>query len=398
MSSAPVWTGDPAEFNSPEFFSDPYPLLKRLRELGPIVRIGERSHLAVGFDAVYDILRNHEQFSSDASSLPEDARGGDGDGMQIPIVLITDDPPRHTRFRGLVNRAFTPRRVAELEPFARTVVDDLLDDFPEGEVDLVPQLSVPLPVTMIATLLGIPPERGDDFKRWSNALIAAQRGEFDLEDLGNMINFLNSEIASRREAATADLITALAEAEVDGERLEDWEVLGFTILLLVAGNETTTNLIGNMLNVLADRPELWQRLRDDRSLVEPFIEETLRIDSPVQVLFRYSKEAVTVDGVDIPAGVPVNVAYGAANRDPKAYDRPDEFDLERDDDAHHVAFGMGIHYCLGSPLARLEARVALERLLDRYAALERGEAPAQRQTSATIVRGFAHLPLRFTPA
>jgi cytochrome P450 len=398
MTSAPLWTGDVTEFSSPDFYDDPYPLYQRMRELAPIVRVGERSHLAVGFDAVYDILRNHEQFSSDASTLPEDARDGDDDGMQVPIVLITDDPPRHTRFRGLVNRAFTPRRVAELEPFAVSIVDDLLDAFAAGEVDLVPQLSVPLPVTMIATLLGIPPERGEDFKRWSNALIAAQRGEFDLEDLGEMINFLNAEIAARRENVTEDLISALAEAEVDGERLEDWEVLGFTILLLVAGNETTTNLIGNMLNVLADRPELWARLRDDRTLLEPFIEETLRIDSPVQVLFRYSKEAVTVDGVDIPAGVPVNVVYGAANRDPKAYDHPDEFDLEREDDAHHVAFGMGIHYCLGSPLARLEARVALSRLLDRYAALERGEAPAQRQTSATIVRGFAHLPLRFTPA
>ncbi len=258
----------------------------------------------------------------------------------------------------------------------------------------MPQLSVPLPVTVIATLLGIPTERGEDFKRWSNALIAAQRGDFAIEDLTNMVNFLNGEIA-RRQAVTKDLISALSEAEVEGEHLEDWEVLGFTILLLVAGNETTTNLIGNMLNVLADRPELWARLRDDRTLVEPFIEETLRIDSPVQVLSRYSKEDVTIDGIDIPAGVPVNVAYGAANRDPKAYDRPDEFDLAREDDTHHVAFGMGIHYCLGSPLARLESKVALERLLDRYSTIERGEVAAERQTAATIVRGFQHLPLRF---
>ena len=394
MTSAPVFPGDAGRFNDAEFFHDPYPLFKEMRELGPVVRVGERSHIAVGFDAVYDILRNHEQFSSDAASLPQEAREED-DGMQIPIVLITDDSPRHTRFRGLVNRAFTPRRVAELEPFVEGIADDLLDAFPEGEVDLVSQLSVPLPVTVIATLLGISPDRGEDFKRWSNALIAAQRGEFAVEDLTAMVNFLNGEIAQRRQAVTEDLISALSEAEVQGEHLEDWEVLGFTILLLVAGNETTTNLIGNMLNVLADRPELWARLRGDRALVEPFIEETLRIDSPVQVLFRYSKEDVTIDGIDIPAGVPVNVAYGAANRDPKAYDRPDEFDLAREDDTHHVAFGMGIHYCLGSPLARLESKVALERLLDRYATIERGEAPAERQTAATIVRGFQHLPLRF---
>ena len=397
MATAPVWSGNPERFSSQSFFDDPYPLYQEMREMGPVVRIGERTHIAVGFDAVYGILRNHDQFSSDASVLPQEAREDDG-GMSIPIVLITDDPPRHTRFRGLVNRAFTPRRVAELEPFVEGIADDLLADFSGGEVDVVPAPSVPLPVTVIATLLGITPERGDDFKRWSNALIAAQRGEFAIEDLTAMVNFLTAEIAERRQGVTEDLISALAEAEVEGERLEDWEVLGFTILLLVAGNETTTNLIGNMLNVLADRPELWTQLRKDRSLIEPFIEETLRINSPVQVLFRYSKEPVTVDGIDIPAGVPVNVAYGAANRDPAAYDHADDFDLAREDDTHHVAFGMGIHYCLGSPLARLESHVALSRLLDRYSEVARGETPPERQSAATIVRGFAHLPLSFTPA
>ncbi|MEX2229142.1 MAG: cytochrome P450 [Dehalococcoidia bacterium] len=385
---------DYATLASPQFFEDPYPTYRRLREQSPVVRIaGSSSHLVIGFDEVYEVLRHHEQYSSAGERAVARA-----DGAAAPdpfrLVLITDDPPRHTRFRGLVNRAFTPRQVRDLEPFIRDVVERLVDGFAldEPELDVVADLTIPLPVTVIATLLGIPPAEGERFKRWSNALIAAQQGERRRGELMEMAAYLMSAVRVRRAEPAQDLITALAEAEIDGERLQDGEIIGFAVLLLVAGNETTTNLIGNMLNVLADRPELWARLREDRTLIEPFVEETLRFDSPVQTLPRFTLAQSTLGGATIPAHTQLHVCYGAANRDPAAFPEPDEFRLDREL-SRHVAFGTGIHYCLGAPLARAEARIALDVLLERFRELPRGSTPALRQRASHIVRGFQMLPL-----
>jgi cytochrome P450 len=182
------------------------------------------------------------------------------------------------------------------------------------------------------------------------------------------------------------------EAEVEGEALEDWEVLGFCILLLIAGNETTTNLIGNILNILVDRPDLWRQAREDRSLVEPIIEETLRYESPVQRLFRITTREVELSGVKIPQDTDITIFYGAANRDPQAFPHPDEFRLDRDL-RNHVAFGMGIHYCLGAPLARIEAQISLNAFLDWFPVMQHGTAPAERQIATHIVFGFRRLPL-----
>jgi cytochrome P450 len=179
--------------------------------------------------------------------------------------------------------------------------------------------------------------------------------------------------------------------------LEDWEILSFCLLLLVGGNETTTHLLGNMLNLLADRPTLWQQLREDRRLVDEVIEETLRYECPVQRLSRQTSREVEVSGVRIPEGVTVMIFYGAANRDPSAFPNPDEFRLDRDL-RNHVAFGAGIHYCLGAPLARAEASITLNTLLDRFPVLKRGAAPAIRQTASIIVYGFQQLPLVLAPA
>lgn len=389
--------------SAPEFFRDPYPAYAELREQAQMAQIdGENRFLAIGFDAAYGILRDHSRFSSagaegdgdwdDGTAAEEREDGG------LQIVLITDDPPRHTRFRGLVNRVFTPRRIAELEPWISGVVGTLLDGFEGDEIDTVEAFNIPLPVQVIATMLGIPPADGDKFKRWSNSLIStAVPPEERMADTMEMVEYLNGAIAERRAAATDDLIGALTAAEIDGEHLANWEVLGFAVLLLVAGNETTTNLLGNMQNVLAGRPDLWERLRADRELVELFIEETLRIDSPVQMLFRWAMEDTEVEGVAIPKGSWIGVCYGAANRDPKVFPEPDEFKLDRGL-SRHVAFGMGTHYCLGSPLARMEASLMLNQMLDRYSAIEFGSEPGVRQTTSNIVRGFASLPLRLTPA
>ena len=381
---------------SPELREDPYAVYRALRERSPVYQDeGSGMWVLTGFDAVYGALRDHETFSSAGGFGGRGRGGGEGEGRerQQRMVLITDDPPRHTRFRQLVNRAFTPRRVAELEPWIEGIAGELLDAAGDGEVDVVEALTVPLPVTVIATLLGIPPAERERFKRWSNALVGGgESSEWRRGERAEMFAYLGQIAAERRAEPVDDLITALAEAEIDGQRLEDWEVVGFCVLLLAAGNETTTNLIGNMLNVLVDRPDLWAQLRDDRDLLDAAIEETLRFDGPVQMTLRATTHEVELDGTAIPAGARVAVAIAGGNRDPAEFAAPDEFRLDREL-SKHVAFGMGVHYCLGAPLARAEARIALNALLDRYPTIERGAEPPELVSGIPMIRGFQRLPL-----
>jgi len=207
------------------------------------------------------------------------------------------------------------------------------------------------------------------------------------------VGYFGKIAAARRAHGAEDLITNLVKAGVDGEKLEEWEILGFCTLLLIAGDESTTNLIGNMLNALSERPTLWQQLRADRRALDMVIEETLRYKSPVQRLPRVTtREVEVLSGVRIPAGDVVQVYFGSANRDPKEFSNPDDFRLDRDL-RNHVAFGMGIHYCLGAPLARAEAKVTLNAFLDRFSAIKCGPTPAMRQTAATMNFGFQRLPL-----
>ena len=213
-----------------------------------------------------------------------------------------------------------------------------------------------------------------------------------MQSIQEMVGYFATIAAARRADGAEDLITALVEAEVEGEKLEEWEILGFCMLRLIAGNETTTNLIGNILNLLATRPELWRQLRTDRSLVEAVIEETLRYESPVQRLSRTTTRDVEASGVRIPKGDLVTVYFGAANRGPTKFPNPDEFRLDRDL-RNHVAFSTGIHYCLGAPLARAETKLTLNAFLDRFSAIKPGNAPAVRQTMTPVVFGFQQLLL-----
>lgn len=385
--------------SNPDVIANPYPYYHELREHSPlnymflpsgtVTGINEpiRAWALMKYRDVYNALRDHETFASQHSLA----------GKVVPrLALIHDDPPRHTRFRRLVNKAFTLKRIEALKPWITTVVEELIDEMVRlPEPDVMQAYAIPLPVRVIARMLGIPGEDYTTFKRWSDTFLAFNSMSPKDRARSNqaMMAYFGSMAAARRAYGAEDLITALVEAHVDGESLRDEEIIGFCMLLLIAGNETTTNLIGNMLGILADRPELWQRLQTDRTLVDPVIDESLRLESPFQRLSRITTREVQFSGATIPAHSLVTIYYGAANRDPEAFTNPDEFRLDREL-GNHVAFGAGIHYCLGAPLARAEAAIALNTLLDRFSAIEPGSVARRRQSASLMVYGYERLSLR----
>jgi cytochrome P450 len=312
-------------------------------------------------------------------------------------VLIASDPPDHTRLRRLLSRAFTPRSVAELEPHLRQLASSMVDDLLEAgtDGDLVAQVAEPFPVTVIAELLGIPPERRLDFKRWSDALVGAMSGGWDpaaaQSSVMEMFMYLSEVVNDRATNPSDDLIGRLvASADGDDEPLSPIEITMFAILLLVAGNETTTNLIGNGYEALLDYPDVVRRVRDDPALVPAAIEETLRFDGPIQALFRGAMTDVDLAGTTIPEGATLMAAFAAANRDPAHFADPHRFDLDRHPH-DHLGFGHGIHYCLGASLARLEARIVAETLLSRTRSIVPTRPPIR--VDGLVLRGFRSIPV-----
>lgn len=391
--------------NAPDLFSsdfqeDPYPAYAMLRRDQPVYRESRYGVYALTRYADVDAaLRDHETFRSGAGPAPMPPRGGSGGAMTLLPILAATDPPHHDQLRGLVNRAFTPRRVAQSESRIRAFARDLAEKLPDEEFDLVQNYSIPLPVGVIAEILGVDPSLQDDFRRWSDATVGMMdrppepsKIQANLE----LISYFRTLVEERRKNPKDDLISDLLVAEIDGRRLTDEELDGFFVILLVAGNETTTNLISNQLNVFCARPDLWERCKADRSLIPAALEETVRFDSPVQNLGRETTRDVELHGVTIPEGSRVVVSFGAANRDPEVFENPDEFRLDRPDRTH-LGFGQGRHFCLGAGLARLEGRLAIEALLDRFDTVEAGQAAAERLHS-TVIRGFEKLPLVGRPA
>jgi len=405
---------------SPRFRDDPSPLYRRLRDEAPVHFAPEAKmfcvsrHADVGF-----VLKRPELFSSAAMTtvLSGADLGSVGPRYLLGLLrfliktrinpltvrkrkaLISVDGARHEALRGIVNRGFTPSRIASWEPRVLAIVGAQLTKLGRGEpFDVIEDLAIPLPVTIIAEMLGVDAGRRADFKRWSNALVsvmsgAASRGSPDdgpLQDVSELFLFLRQTVRERRRHPGDDLVSVLVDPARDGV-LDELDMVQFVVLLLVAGNETTTNLIGNAALALLEHPDALERVAREPERVPALVEEAIRFDSPIQVVFRTVTADTELAGTRIPRGAVVAALLGSANRDERAFAEPDRFDVARDTRGH-LAFGFGPHFCLGAALARLEARVALEALVPELVHCKRVGARNARIDSF-LVRGRAHLDI-----
>jgi cytochrome P450 len=375
---------------------DPYPVYDALRRGGPVFKVPPPfdAWLVLDYDGVRGMLADHATFSS-----------------RVPAPknwFLFSDPPQHTKLRGLISRAFTPRMVVELEPRIRAISRQLLDAaLDRGEMDLADDFTVPLPMMVIAEMIGLPTDQWPRFKHWSDAILtlsytrsggaAAEQGMANFISTTDEMRAYLTETLSRHAGSSDGLLSRLAAAEVDGQRLTHDEILGFVQLLVVGGQETTTNLVNNAVLSLLENPAQLARVTADRPLLPSAIEETLRYRAPFQWLMRTPTRDVELHGQTIPAGRLVLAMVGAANRDPARFPEPDRFDVARDPNPH-IAFGHGNHFCLGAALARLEARVALGDLLDRTRNLARATDAPWEPRKALQVLGPTSLPVRFDRA
>ncbi len=395
---------------SPEFRKDPYPSYARLRAEAPVFEIPDFGIYAVSrYSDVLGAFKQPHLFSSAGMGAMMSGETGmmgtDGarDEETRPADnLISSDPPVHDRLRNIVNRGFTPRQIAALEPRVRAIAEELVDSIiAGGEVmDLVQDLTIPLPVRVIAELLGVEPSRHREFKKWSDAVVTTTTGTGDAQnpeelaaDRAALNAFLAEVIAERRKDPRDDLISTLIAGGPAGHGLTDPEAVSFAMLLLLAGNETTTNLLGNAMQALLAHPDQLRKVAENPDLIPPMLEETLRWDGPVQMLFRQTSEDVTISGTTIPSGRMVMLLLASANRDSRQFPDPERFDITRRTSGH-LGFGFGVHFCLGASLARLEARVSLETLLARCSNFEL-EIDEVELFESLIVRGPKALPMSF---
>lgn len=382
--------------SDPAFLENPFPFYEMGRTINPLFLEDMKTWLVFDYEDVTAILKDNQTWSS-MFNAPE--------GVEAPPPsMLGSDPPRHARLRGLVSQAFTPRMIEQLEPRIRQIAAELLDEVvPSGKADLIDALAYPLPVIMIAEILGVPPEDRDDFKRWSDDVIATLGTGLGGEDqelpqttFDEMRTYFMALADERRARPRSDLISGLVAAEIDGTRLNADELLQMLILLLVAGNETTTNLISNAVIEFINHPDQLQRVLDDPALLPSAIEEVLRFCSPVQATARRATKPTEIRGKAIEQGQMAVVWLAAANRDPKVFPDPGCFDVGRTPN-RHVGFGLGIHFCLGAPLARLETKVALETFLARVKDFHRTDEDLLPRVPTFIMRGVRKLPIAFTP-
>ncbi|MFD7662085.1 cytochrome P450 [Streptomyces sp. NPDC059788] len=386
----------------PDFVTDPHPYYAKLRAQGPVhrVRIPEYMDvwLVVGHEEARAALAD-PRLAKDWSHAAAPVLGPEEDEWQL-MNMLDADPPQHTRLRKLVAREFTSRRVEALRPRVQQITDDLLDAMlaaPEDRADLVEALAFPLPMTVICELLGVPDIERDTFRVWSNELVSPTSQEASMAAARDMAAYLDVLIEAKRQSPGEDLLSALVRtSDEDGDQLSRQELVGMAFLLLVAGHETTVNLIANGTRALLQHPEQLSALRADFSLLDNAVEEMLRYDGPVEnATFRFAAEPVEIGGTVIPAGEVVVVSLAAAGRDAERFTAPDTFDITRETRGH-IAFGHGIHFCLGAPLARMEGRIAVRTLLERCPDLALDvENEALTWRPGMTIRGPHHLPVRW---
>ena len=375
------------DLTSSAFIEDPYRTYEQLRRKDPVHRMRLIEAWALTrYEDVQDVLIDHKRFTNAKRNY---------DYMQYRTFLDLD-PPDHTRLRGLVSKAFTPRAVRELGPRIQGLVYELLDAVAgKDRIDLISDFAFPLPVIVIAEMLGVPAQDRARFREWSddialsvNPLLNSEQIERVQQATEELFDYFEGIIEQRRQAPQNDMISALLAAEEEGDRLTHEELLSTLMLLLVAGNETTRNLIGNGMLALLKSPAQLQRLRDHPELLDSAINELLRYDSPVQIDSRNAIGDVEIGGKRIAAGQRILAIVGAANRDPQIFANPDELDIGRDE-VSHLSFGRGIHYCLGSPLAILEGRVAFTSLLERFSSIRLASDPMFKEQ--IVLRGVEEL-------
>jgi cytochrome P450 PksS len=397
----------PPNYGSHRFKANPFPFYARLREEAPVFRImgpaNEPGWLVTRYDDVSSVLK-HARLSKDrlAMMTPEEREA-------MPWVfklfgpisqnMLSRDPPNHTRLRALVHKAFTPKLIERLRSRVQVLSDGLLDKAQRrGSMDLVAEYALLVPVTIIAEMLGVPPGDYKKFQHWSNRLIS-NTSMLDIILAAPTVvlftRYLRNLIAQRRKSPGDDLITALIQAEESGDTLTAEELLSMVFLLLVAGHETTVNLIAGGTLALLQHPGQLERLRKEPALIESAVEELLRYASPVEIATeRFALEDFTVGGTTIPKGGLILAVLASANHDGQQFKDPDSLDLGREPN-RHVSFGMGIHYCLGAPLARLEGQIALQTLVNRFPNLRLAKpAESIRWRTGMLMRGPKQLPVK----
>lgn len=398
----------------PSIYDDPYPAYARLRDESPAhwdAAVGQ--WLITRYDDVHDVFRDTRRFSSFGWQVRYFERVPDAVRIRVPTLeqrgatpnLVTSDPPAHTRVRRMLQAAFTPKAVEALRGRVEALVHDLLDEAERhGELDLVEDLAFPLPASMIADLLGARREDRESFRLWAQQVMAfmsraspateltpeiADAAETALTDL---YAYWRTIIAERRREPRDDIVTAIVSPDRDGDVLGEQEILGNFALFLTAGHETTTGLIGNGLLALLQHPEQLAAIRREPALLDVAIDEMLRFEAPVQRLRRTVREDVELHGRHLRQGEPVELIVAAANRDARRFERPDEFDIHRDPSAQ-LAFGKGVHRCLGASLARLEASVAIGEVLRRYPGLRLRDGARPAWLRSTVLRNLTALPV-----
>jgi cytochrome P450 len=417
---------DLAAFNplDPDTLQCPYPHYRRMRDEAPVLYLEAiGSYVVTRHDLVLGMMRDPDTYSSKFGGTGMPLGNSDDRQRMLAVMaegyprvptMLTADIPEHTRYRRLVSKAFTPKVVAELEPEIRSVTTRLIDVMlDQRSVEFVTAFAVPLPVAVIASALNVPDSRLDDFKRWSDDSIAGIGTALDVEGriaaergVNDFQHYFADQIEQRRTNPQDDLLTALLNARIDDDdpdltdkrSLDMPEMLGIVQQLLVAGNETTTKLLSELMMLLGQHPEQWRRLRSDPSRIPSVVEEGLRMLTPTQGMWRIATREHELGGVQIPKGARLVAVFASANRDEALYADADAFDPDRQNLRDHLAFGKGIHFCLGANLSRLEARVAFEELSRRIDSFALDEGNDFSYFPSFLLRGLQRLDVTLTPA